>query len=279
MSMELESRRDLPARWVRFERYELEENFIVGLGRMAMLDITEVLRGNSRSADTQERQPAFIAFARVTNPEEALEFARHFGLLGLFGRKYPWVARRDNEVIGFLNPWGVLLSPEEVADREGISLPSPAEMAGLIPGGFNALLLRRERVSEWLEEAEKLRGVLMASEKTSNLIANRNLASLYEQAVTDQELYGVRLGVGRSAQGLTLRWRFTSLLDGLWLQAAQEITGGKRIRLCAECGRLFLADDPRLQYCSESCRRRKANKKRSLKGGAKEHGKGTSRAR
>jgi predicted RNA-binding Zn ribbon-like protein len=51
-------------------------------------------------------------------------------------------------------------------------------------------------------------------------------------------------------------WRAPSLLSAYALMATQDLSGQRRVRACAACGKLFVSAAYQARYCSEACRNR-----------------------
>src|SRR5690606_22648088 len=86
---------------------------------------------------------------------------------------------------------------------------------------LNQVVPAVEPVSEWLKAAEEMRQALTTPQEHSNEGVLYLMQSAQGHSL-QLGLAGIRLSVSRG-QSWTLRWHVSSLLDVLWLQAAQSL--------------------------------------------------------
>lgn len=260
----------LPVRWAVYEDYRLEDGVIMGIGEprtVELMDLIEQTDERVFAPDSDDRQRAFTRFANIRTEEDILTFARRYGLLGMFGHCFPvpvWESdESEQNLVGFLNRQGYLspvatileelntklspaVSPEKPLTREGIE-------NGLRGRKLNQTLIAAESVTDWLRVVEDFRAFLETPPQHEQA-GMETLFHISKQASLQFGLAGVRLSVSRDDQW-RLRWQVASLLDALWLQAAQNLAGTSSVESCERCGSLFVAEyQYPVRYCSDRCR-------------------------
>jgi|LSQX01.3.fsa_nt_gb hypothetical protein len=274
------------APWWKHERVELVqqggEEWLVGKGKVLVKDVfghpepwipnTWELRKRVRSSppkrvmtvhkdEGKERVAVdtvnaglYTAFASIRSPEQALEFANRFGLLGL--RK---VTLDHEDALSFINarktgrkdltlplPNGERVPLEQA--REALML-SPEEFQQVITefGGIIPIFYP-ERVSDWLKQAANLRRMLTPGEP------EHRMASVAMHSPVQLKFLG----------GYT-EFDYPSLRSALFLEARLRGFGPDEglPRECAapDCSRWFGPKYPDQQYCCPTCRKRAQNQK------------------
>ncbi len=117
------------------------------------------------------------------------------------------------------------------------------------PGEPRFWKLYAEPLGDFLGSAFILRDAL---EKLGH---NGDDADLREgQALLNALVEGVSMAIVPTDHGFTQRWVAPSLLASFAMMALQDLTEGKRVLTCENCGALFLSDAWQARYCKARCR-------------------------
>lgn len=266
--------------WIVQPQYHLigeaGSRFIRGEGEVQRVDAWKLIqqtvnrhgRPNRKLEDT--RLPAFMRFANIRSENDVLAFARDYGLLGLFGHRFPtpvWQDEKRTRLIGFVDRNGVFCPVDAAAGHleKQTGRPVSAERLQAIMQyqTLTRIVSRVEPVHLWLQHANVLHQVLDEPSFVSS--AEDALAWLlprWNEESARHGLVGIRVSIQRvRSDSWQQEWQFSSLLDALWLQCAAWLTGNATIATCVECGNLYLVKDVRSDYCSDSCKRRRQNRR------------------
>ena len=96
---------------------------------------------------------------------------------------------------------------------------------------------KMEIVSEHLKTAGLFRRIMMQAQKGWRRVP-RSLALELSRRFHGNSLGGIGLGDDIN-RGFRITFRANTLMDGLWLQLAANVSGGAAFRSCARCGVVF----------------------------------------
>jgi hypothetical protein len=189
----------------------------------------------------------YKVFSNVWTPDGLLKFVEVHGLLHDHSYKAPWMAAVLEKKAGEDSPLGRY--SRQLA-RASVNEP------------------KRESVSEHLRTAELFRRIMLQAQVGWRRVP-RALRLELSMRFSRTSLGEIRLGDDID-RGFRLTFTANTLMDGLWLQLAANISGGAAFRLCARCGKLFetglrtgrRADS---KFCSDAHRIEFNSRKRSKK--------------
>jgi hypothetical protein len=193
----------------------------------------------------------YNVFANVRTPAGLLRFVEVHGLLHKHDYKKPWIAnllernKREDSVLGRYS--------RQLA-RASVNAP------------------KMESVSEHLQTAQLFRRIMTQAQKGWRRVPRSLALELSQRGAFELKSLG-EIGLGDDiGRGFRVTFTANSLMDGLWLQLAANISGGAAFRSCARCGELFetgpgtgrRADS---RFCSDAHRIEFNSRKRSKKRG------------
>lgn len=158
----------------------------------------------------------YKVFSNVRKPDELLQFVKAHGLLHDHSYKAPWTAAVLEKKKDEASPIGRY--SKQIA-RASVNLP------------------KKESVSEHLKTAELFRRVMLQTQEGQWKVP-RSLGLELSLRLDREPLGIISLGddMGR---GFRLRFYAKTLMDGLWLQLAANVSGGSAFRKCVRCGNMF----------------------------------------
>jgi hypothetical protein len=158
----------------------------------------------------------FKVFSNVRTPDGLLKFVEVHGLLHNHSYKAPWMtvvlekSAREHSPLG---RYSRLLS------RSSVEAP------------------KLERVSDHLETAALFRRIMLQAKKGWRHVP-QSLALELSTRFSGKSLGQIGLG-DDIVRGFRTAFTANSLMDGLWLQLAGNVSGGATFRSCARCGVAF----------------------------------------
>lgn len=305
------------APWYKHERVVLDkkdgESWLVGKGPWSLVDVFskqdeawlpsnyELSKGfrtapSTRTVTNAEGEQTVVplsrprmafAFASIETPEQALEFANRFGLLGLHTApadrcniQFPEdqeIWERWKEGKGTL-PWRISSIPKPGSDSETIprskagdalrlSGPDLRKAFAFIASAAPAQILFPEKVDEWLEIAATLRFSFERFGRRKAETPPEDAKTM--RALTREEILR-HLAIDEWTQGQLrvedgeLVIKYSSLRDAIFLQAALEMNNlGQPARQCdnPNCRRWFAPTIKNAKYCTVECKRRCQNQR------------------
>jgi hypothetical protein len=160
----------------------------------------------------------YKVFSKVRTPNELLKFVEAHGLL--YDHSY-----RGSFQSSLVEKW-MDSSDDSTMGRYKRQI---ARASGGAP--------KMERVSEHLQTAELFRRIMMQAQKGWRRAPEP--LSLEMSLRLDRKQLGVIGLRDNISRGFSPTFTANTLMDGLWLQLAGNISGGAAFRSCARCGELF----------------------------------------
>ena len=194
-------------------------------------------------------------------------------------RKFAAIGDTQDDVLEFVQIYGFLglESPGQPSDIESESVSGIIEARNHMREALSSFddLYREESLlktagANFIEDGEFVRrGIDAAPEQIAEVAfySRQRAGELFNKWAAPNLVVRLRPGVtSGGSPRLTLRIEPRTLLASMWLQVAEELTGGARPRLCKQCGGPIKAGARSdKETCSDACRQAWSTSQRSLK--------------